>query len=154
VRRKGVCYDVGRELEGRSWRPDFRPGEVRRALEIIAGDHDAEDTLTHLVSAQTIACVQIPETRYARTVDGLSVAYQVARHVGADELKGIPGTFYRRGPLNGRRVSRLFILIAELLVVPEPVIVPELVVVLGKFAECKRTPGPYGRPFEPFDVTP
>jgi hypothetical protein len=38
VRRKGVCYDVGRELEGRSWRPDFRPGEVRRELEIIAGD--------------------------------------------------------------------------------------------------------------------
>jgi class 3 adenylate cyclase len=27
---------------------------------------------------QTIACVRIPETRYARTVDGLSVAYQVA----------------------------------------------------------------------------
>ena len=23
MRRKGVCYDVGRELEGRSWRPDF-----------------------------------------------------------------------------------------------------------------------------------
>jgi hypothetical protein len=38
VRRKGVCYDVGRELEGRSWRPDFRPGEVRRELEIIARD--------------------------------------------------------------------------------------------------------------------
>ncbi|MGH3223256.1 MAG: hypothetical protein ACRDPY_31975 [Streptosporangiaceae bacterium] len=38
MRRKGVCYDVGRELEGRSWRPDFRPGEVRRELEIIAGD--------------------------------------------------------------------------------------------------------------------
>ena len=38
MRRKGVCYDVGRELAGRSWRPDFRPGEVRRELEIIAGD--------------------------------------------------------------------------------------------------------------------
>ena len=38
MRRKGVCYDVGRELGGRSWRPDFRPGEVRRELEIIAGD--------------------------------------------------------------------------------------------------------------------
>ena len=38
MRRKGVCYDVGRELEGRSWRPGFRPGEVRRELEIIAGD--------------------------------------------------------------------------------------------------------------------
>jgi hypothetical protein len=38
VRRKGVCYDVGRELEGRSWRPDFRPEEVRRELGIIAGD--------------------------------------------------------------------------------------------------------------------
>jgi hypothetical protein len=38
VRRTGVCYDAGRELEGRSWRPDFRPDEVRRELEIIAGD--------------------------------------------------------------------------------------------------------------------
>jgi len=38
VRGKGVCYDVGRELEGRSWRPDFRPAEVRQELEIIAGD--------------------------------------------------------------------------------------------------------------------
>jgi hypothetical protein len=93
VRRKGVCYDVGRELEGRSWRPDFRPAEVRRELEIIAGDlhctavriqsadlprlgwtaqvavdlgfevwlspdlwdHDAEDTLAHLVSAARAA---------------------------------------------------------------------------------------------------
>ena len=93
MRRKGVCYDVGRELEGRSWRPDFRPGEVRRELEIIAGDlhctavriqsadlsrlgwaaqvaidlglevwlspdlwdHDAEDTLAHLVSAAAAA---------------------------------------------------------------------------------------------------
>jgi hypothetical protein len=93
VRRKGVCYDVGRELEGRSWRPDFRPAEVRRELEIIARDlhctavriqsadvprlgraaevalelglevwlspelwdHDAEDTLAHLVSAAAVA---------------------------------------------------------------------------------------------------
>jgi hypothetical protein len=93
VRRKGVCYDVGRELEGRSWRPDFRPGQIRRELEIIAGDlhctavriqsadlsrlawtaqvamelglevwlspdlwdHDAEDTLAHLVSAADVA---------------------------------------------------------------------------------------------------
>lgn len=93
MRRKGVCYDVGRELEGRSWRPDFRPGEVRRELEIIAGDlhctavriqsadlprltwaaqvalelglevwlspelwdHEAEDTLAHLVSAAAAA---------------------------------------------------------------------------------------------------
>ena len=93
MRRKGVCYDTGRELGGRSWRPDFRPGEVRRELEIIAGDlhctavkihgadlsrlgwaaqvalelgletwlapdlwdHDAEDTLTHVVGGARIA---------------------------------------------------------------------------------------------------
>ncbi len=93
MRRKGVCYDVGRELEGRTWRPDFRPGEVRRELEIIAcdlhctavricsadlarldgaaqvalelglevwlspelWDHDAEDTLAHVVSAARLA---------------------------------------------------------------------------------------------------
>ncbi|GAA5198247.1 hypothetical protein GCM10023322_71180 [Rugosimonospora acidiphila] len=93
MRRKGVCYEAGRELEGRSWRPDFRPGEVRRELEIIAGDlhctavkihsadlprlgwtaqvalelgleawlspdlwdHDAEDTLAHVMSAARLA---------------------------------------------------------------------------------------------------
>jgi hypothetical protein len=93
VRRKGVCYDAGRELEGRSWRPDFRPEEVRRELEIIAGDlhctavkihgadlprlgwtaevalelgleawlapdlwdHDADDTLAHIVAAARAA---------------------------------------------------------------------------------------------------
>jgi hypothetical protein len=93
VRRRGVCYDAGRELEGRSCRPDFRPEEVRRELEIIAGDlhgtavricgaglarlgqaalaalelglevwlspdlwdHEAEDTLAHLVSAAGVA---------------------------------------------------------------------------------------------------
>jgi hypothetical protein len=93
VRRKGVCYDVGRELEGRSWRPDFRPQEVRRELEIIVGDlhctavkihsadlprlawtaevalelgleawlapdlwdHDADDTLAHIVDGARVA---------------------------------------------------------------------------------------------------
>lgn len=93
MRGKGVCYDVGRELEGRSWRPDFRLAEVRRELTIIAADlhctavriqsadlsrldrtarialelglevwlspdlwdRDADDTLTHLVSAARIA---------------------------------------------------------------------------------------------------
>jgi hypothetical protein len=93
VRRKGVCYDVGRELAGRSWRPDFRPGDVRRELEIIATDlhctavkihgvdlarlgwtasvaldlglevwlapelwdHDADDTLAHIVAAARVA---------------------------------------------------------------------------------------------------
>lgn len=93
MRRKGVCYDVGRELEGRSWRPDFRLADVRRELTIIAEDlhctavriqsadlsrldsaarialerglevwlspdlwdRDADDTLTHLVSAARIA---------------------------------------------------------------------------------------------------
>ena len=93
VRRKGVCYDVGRELDGRSWRPDFRPEEVRRELEIIAADlhctavkihgvdldrlgwtasvaldlglevwlapdlwdHDADDTLAHIVAAARVA---------------------------------------------------------------------------------------------------
>jgi hypothetical protein len=93
VRRHGVCYDAGRELEGRSWRPDFRPEEVRRELEIIAGDlhctavkihsadlprlgwtaeaalelgleawlapdlwdHDADDTLAHIVAAARAA---------------------------------------------------------------------------------------------------
>jgi hypothetical protein len=38
MRRKGVCYDVGRVLDGRNWRPVFDRREVRRELEIIAGD--------------------------------------------------------------------------------------------------------------------
>jgi hypothetical protein len=35
MRRRGVCYDVGRVLEGLNWRPVFDPAEVHRELEII-----------------------------------------------------------------------------------------------------------------------
>ena len=35
---KGVCYDVGREMMGRNWRPDFDPSVVRREIEIIRKD--------------------------------------------------------------------------------------------------------------------
>jgi hypothetical protein len=38
MNRRGVCYDVGRVLDGRNWRPVFDRREVRRELEIIAGD--------------------------------------------------------------------------------------------------------------------
>ncbi len=38
MRRKGVCYDVGREMLGRSWRPEFRSDTVRRELGIIRDD--------------------------------------------------------------------------------------------------------------------
>jgi hypothetical protein len=38
MNRKGVCYDVGRVLDGRNWRPVFDRREVRRELEIIRDD--------------------------------------------------------------------------------------------------------------------
>jgi len=38
MQRKGVCYDVGREMMGRNWRPDFDPKVVHRELEIIKND--------------------------------------------------------------------------------------------------------------------
>jgi hypothetical protein len=38
VRLKGVCYDAGREMMGRDWRPDFDPAIVRREIEIIRND--------------------------------------------------------------------------------------------------------------------
>jgi hypothetical protein len=38
MRRKGACYDVGRVMLGRNWRPDFDPKVVRRELEIIQND--------------------------------------------------------------------------------------------------------------------
>jgi hypothetical protein len=38
MQRKGVCYDVGRVMLGRNWRPDFDPPVVRRELEIIRDD--------------------------------------------------------------------------------------------------------------------
>jgi hypothetical protein len=38
MRLKGVCYDVGREMMGRNWRPDFDPVTVRREIEIIRKD--------------------------------------------------------------------------------------------------------------------
>ena len=38
MNRRGVCYDVGRVMWGQNWRPDFRPAEVRRELQIIRAD--------------------------------------------------------------------------------------------------------------------
>jgi hypothetical protein len=38
MNRKGVCYDMGRALEGRNWRPVFERREVRRELQIIRDD--------------------------------------------------------------------------------------------------------------------
>lgn len=38
IQRKGVCYDVGRVLDGHDWRPMFDPLETRRELEIIRDD--------------------------------------------------------------------------------------------------------------------
>lgn len=37
MKTKGVLYDVGRELGGWNWRPDYSPELVRRELEIIKG---------------------------------------------------------------------------------------------------------------------
>ena len=38
MKRKGVCYDVGRVLLGEDWRPIFDPRLVHRELEIIQND--------------------------------------------------------------------------------------------------------------------
>ena len=38
MKRKGVCYDVGRVMLGRNWRPDFDPNLVHRELEVIKND--------------------------------------------------------------------------------------------------------------------
>ncbi len=38
MERKGVCYDVGRVMIGRNWRPDFDPKVIHRELEIIKND--------------------------------------------------------------------------------------------------------------------
>jgi hypothetical protein len=38
MRLRGVNYDVGRVLDGMSWRPAFDPAETRRELEIIRDD--------------------------------------------------------------------------------------------------------------------
>ena len=38
MRRRGVCYDVGRVMWGRDWRPEFSPAESRRELQIIRDD--------------------------------------------------------------------------------------------------------------------
>ena len=38
MKLKGVCYDVGREMMGQNWRPDFDPTVVRREIEIIRKD--------------------------------------------------------------------------------------------------------------------
>jgi hypothetical protein len=38
MKRKGVCYDVGRVMMGQHWRPAFDPHIVHRELEIIKQD--------------------------------------------------------------------------------------------------------------------
>lgn len=38
MRRKGVCYDVGRVMLGRNWRPEFDPKVVHRELQVIKED--------------------------------------------------------------------------------------------------------------------
>ena len=38
MKRKGVCYDVGRVLLGENWRPTFDPQIIHRELEIIKND--------------------------------------------------------------------------------------------------------------------
>ena len=38
MKRKGVCYDVGRVMMGSQWRPKFDPKQVHRELEIIKND--------------------------------------------------------------------------------------------------------------------
>jgi len=38
MNRKGVCYDTGRIVDGRSWRPEVDPAEARRELAIIRDD--------------------------------------------------------------------------------------------------------------------
>jgi hypothetical protein len=38
VKRRGVCYDVGRVMWGQDWRPEFDAAETRRELQIIRDD--------------------------------------------------------------------------------------------------------------------
>jgi len=38
MKRKGVCYDVGRVMMGSNWRPNFDPKVIHRELEIIKND--------------------------------------------------------------------------------------------------------------------
>jgi hypothetical protein len=38
LKRKGVCYDVGRVMLGQDWRPDFDPAVARRELDIIRNE--------------------------------------------------------------------------------------------------------------------
>jgi len=38
MKRKGVCYDVGRVMLGADWRPKFDPRVVHRELEVIKND--------------------------------------------------------------------------------------------------------------------
>jgi hypothetical protein len=38
IKRKGICYDVGRVMLGNNWRPNFDPNVVHRKLEIIKND--------------------------------------------------------------------------------------------------------------------
>lgn len=38
MKRKGICYDVGRVMLGNNWRPNFDPDIIHREIEIIKND--------------------------------------------------------------------------------------------------------------------
>jgi hypothetical protein len=38
MKRKGVCYDVGRVMFGNNWRPTFDLNVIKREIEIIKND--------------------------------------------------------------------------------------------------------------------
>jgi hypothetical protein len=38
MKRRGVCYDVGRVMWGQNWRPEFSSAEIHRELQIIRDD--------------------------------------------------------------------------------------------------------------------
>ena len=38
MKRRGVCYDVGRVMWGQNWRPEFSSAESHRELQIIRDD--------------------------------------------------------------------------------------------------------------------
>lgn len=38
MKLRGVCYDVGRVMWGRDWRPEFSLAEAKRELKLIRDD--------------------------------------------------------------------------------------------------------------------
>ncbi len=97
MKRKGICYDVGRVMLGNNWRPKFDPKIVHRELEIIKNDLHCNTVricgldINRLVTAAEDALEQGLEVWFSPEMWDISpeetLDYIVKAAIAAEELR-------------------------------------------------------------------